>query len=259
MGCVVNGPGESKHANIGISLPGTFEEPVAPVFVDGALRTTLRGEGLVDEFITILDDYVERRYGRRPPQRCDVTSSRSRRAQPWHRRCPTTDGCPGIAADASRPFRDRVDGSSHRPAHGGRRRGHHRHPGRRRAARPADPGQPRVRGREPDAAGPDGACRRDRGAPGPAGRPAARSPSSSSPTSGPAPRRASTSSTAACRASIGRSAPSTQDYDVSTLVVDPTDVSSLPATSTFFPETGSTASMSPSRPAGRTRSRPSCS
>ncbi len=63
MGCVVNGPGESKHADIGISLPGTFEDPVAPVFVDGALRTTLRGEGLVDEFITILDDYVEQRYG----------------------------------------------------------------------------------------------------------------------------------------------------------------------------------------------------
>jgi (E)-4-hydroxy-3-methylbut-2-enyl-diphosphate synthase len=63
MGCVVNGPGESKHADIGISLPGTFEEPVAPVFVDGALRTTLRGEGLVKEFITILDDYVDQRYG----------------------------------------------------------------------------------------------------------------------------------------------------------------------------------------------------
>ena len=63
MGCVVNGPGESKHADIGISLPGTFEEPVAPVFVDGALRTTLRGEGLVDEFILILDDYVAQRYG----------------------------------------------------------------------------------------------------------------------------------------------------------------------------------------------------
>ncbi len=63
MGCVVNGPGESKHADIGISLPGTFEEPVAPVFVDGALRTTLRGEGLVNEFITILDEYVARRYG----------------------------------------------------------------------------------------------------------------------------------------------------------------------------------------------------
>ncbi len=63
MGCVVNGPGESKHADIGISLPGTFEEPVAPVFVDGALRTTLRGEGLVKEFIVILDDYVAQRYG----------------------------------------------------------------------------------------------------------------------------------------------------------------------------------------------------
>jgi (E)-4-hydroxy-3-methylbut-2-enyl-diphosphate synthase len=63
MGCVVNGPGESKHADIGISLPGTFEEPVAPVFVDGALKTTLRGDGLVDEFIGILDDYVEGRYG----------------------------------------------------------------------------------------------------------------------------------------------------------------------------------------------------
>ncbi|MGI8929616.1 MAG: flavodoxin-dependent (E)-4-hydroxy-3-methylbut-2-enyl-diphosphate synthase [Candidatus Limnocylindrales bacterium] len=62
MGCVVNGPGESKHADIGISLPGTFEEPVAPVYVDGALRTTLRGEGLVDEFIGILDEYVSKRY-----------------------------------------------------------------------------------------------------------------------------------------------------------------------------------------------------
>src|SRR5882757_1378458 len=67
MGCVVNGPGESKHADIGISLPGTFEEPVAPVFVDGALRTTLRGDKLVDEFITILDAYVEQRYGAAVP------------------------------------------------------------------------------------------------------------------------------------------------------------------------------------------------
>jgi (E)-4-hydroxy-3-methylbut-2-enyl-diphosphate synthase len=63
MGCVVNGPGESRHADIGISLPGTFEEPVAPVFVDGELRTTLRGDGLVDEFIAILEDYVVQRYG----------------------------------------------------------------------------------------------------------------------------------------------------------------------------------------------------
>jgi len=62
MGCVVNGPGESKHADIGISLPGTFEEPVAPVFVDGQLRTTLRGEEIVPRFLQILDEYVERRY-----------------------------------------------------------------------------------------------------------------------------------------------------------------------------------------------------
>jgi (E)-4-hydroxy-3-methylbut-2-enyl-diphosphate synthase len=63
MGCVVNGPGESKHANIGISLPGTFEEPKAPVYVDGRLFTTLKGEGLVEEFLRILDNYVEARYG----------------------------------------------------------------------------------------------------------------------------------------------------------------------------------------------------
>jgi (E)-4-hydroxy-3-methylbut-2-enyl-diphosphate synthase len=64
MGCVVNGPGESKHANIGISLPGTFEEPKAPVFVDGRLFTTLKGETLVRDFLRILDEYVESRYGR---------------------------------------------------------------------------------------------------------------------------------------------------------------------------------------------------
>ena len=63
MGCVVNGPGESKHANLGISLPGTFEEPVAPVFVDGQLLTTLRGESIVAEFLVILEGYVARRYG----------------------------------------------------------------------------------------------------------------------------------------------------------------------------------------------------
>ena len=62
MGCVVNGPGESKHANLGISLPGTFEEPVAPVFQDGALLTTLRGEGIVAEFLEILERYVAARY-----------------------------------------------------------------------------------------------------------------------------------------------------------------------------------------------------
>ncbi len=63
MGCVVNGPGESKHADIGISLPGTFEDPKAPVFVDGQLRVTLKGDRIVDEFVAILDDYVRSRYG----------------------------------------------------------------------------------------------------------------------------------------------------------------------------------------------------
>ena len=67
MGCVVNGPGESKHANIGISLPGTFEEPKAPVYVDGKLMTTLRGEGIVPEFLEILEAYVSRRYPAREP------------------------------------------------------------------------------------------------------------------------------------------------------------------------------------------------
>jgi len=62
MGCVVNGPGESKHANIGISLPGTFEEPKAPVFVDGRLVTTLKGDAIVAEFLRILDGYIEARY-----------------------------------------------------------------------------------------------------------------------------------------------------------------------------------------------------
>jgi len=62
MGCVVNGPGESKHAHIGISLPGTFEEPKAPVFVDGALKLTLKGDRIVAEFLEILDDYVAKRY-----------------------------------------------------------------------------------------------------------------------------------------------------------------------------------------------------
>ena len=62
MGCVVNGPGESKHANIGISLPGTFEEPKAPVYVDGALLKTLKGDRIVEEFLVILNDYVVRTY-----------------------------------------------------------------------------------------------------------------------------------------------------------------------------------------------------
>ncbi|MGH2358670.1 MAG: flavodoxin-dependent (E)-4-hydroxy-3-methylbut-2-enyl-diphosphate synthase, partial [Candidatus Limnocylindria bacterium] len=62
MGCVVNGPGESKHADIGISLPGTFEEPVAPVFVDGEKTTTLRGDDIVARFLEILEDYVAHRF-----------------------------------------------------------------------------------------------------------------------------------------------------------------------------------------------------
>ncbi len=64
MGCIVNGPGESKHANIGISLPGTFEEPKAPVYIDGEFATTLKGDHIVEEFQVILDEYVEKRYGR---------------------------------------------------------------------------------------------------------------------------------------------------------------------------------------------------
>ena len=65
MGCIVNGPGESKHAHIGISLPGTGEDPKAPVFVDGRLTTTLRGAGLVAEFLKMIDEYVESHYASR--------------------------------------------------------------------------------------------------------------------------------------------------------------------------------------------------
>ena len=67
MGCIVNGPGESKHANLGISLPGTFEEPKAPVYVDGRLLKTLKGEHIVEEFIEILNEYVESRYSADSP------------------------------------------------------------------------------------------------------------------------------------------------------------------------------------------------
>jgi (E)-4-hydroxy-3-methylbut-2-enyl-diphosphate synthase len=65
MGCIVNGPGESKHANIGISLPGTFEDPKAPVFIDGRLVTTLKGDHIVEEFKQILSDYVENKYAKK--------------------------------------------------------------------------------------------------------------------------------------------------------------------------------------------------
>jgi len=67
MGCVVNGPGESKHAHLGISLPGTFEEPKAPVYVDGALKVTLKGDTIVADFLKILEDYVGARYGAPAP------------------------------------------------------------------------------------------------------------------------------------------------------------------------------------------------
>jgi (E)-4-hydroxy-3-methylbut-2-enyl-diphosphate synthase len=63
MGCIVNGPGESKHADIGISLPGTGETPAAPVFIDGKKAMTLRGDAIVAEFKQIVQDYVERRFG----------------------------------------------------------------------------------------------------------------------------------------------------------------------------------------------------
>ena len=68
MGCIVNGPGESKHANLGISLPGTFEEPKAPVYIDGKLSVTLKGDHIVEEFQQILDDYVKSHYGERVTQ-----------------------------------------------------------------------------------------------------------------------------------------------------------------------------------------------
>src|SRR5437773_4729233 len=67
MGCVVNGPGESKHADIGISLPGTSEEPKAPVYVDGKLKVTLKGDSIVADFLKILEEYVETRYGATSP------------------------------------------------------------------------------------------------------------------------------------------------------------------------------------------------
>ena len=89
MGCVVNGPGESKHADIGISLPGTFEDPVAPVFIDGKLDRTLRGDAIVPEFLAILDAYIERRF---PAIAAGLTpvvehgSRRAARAVPFRRR-----------------------------------------------------------------------------------------------------------------------------------------------------------------------------
>ncbi len=76
MGCVVNGPGESKHANIGISLPGTGEAPAAPVFIDGQKTVTLRGDNIAAEFRQLIDDYVARKYVRKTP-----AADKARRAQ----------------------------------------------------------------------------------------------------------------------------------------------------------------------------------
>jgi (E)-4-hydroxy-3-methylbut-2-enyl-diphosphate synthase len=76
MGCVVNGPGESKHASLGISLPGTAEEPKAPVYVDGRLFTTLKGDKIVADFIKILDDYVESHYAAREKEKEEVGARR---------------------------------------------------------------------------------------------------------------------------------------------------------------------------------------
>jgi len=67
MGCVVNGPGESKHANLGISLPGTGERPVAPVYIDGEKSVTLKGERIAEEFQQLVEDYVAQHYARRSP------------------------------------------------------------------------------------------------------------------------------------------------------------------------------------------------
>jgi (E)-4-hydroxy-3-methylbut-2-enyl-diphosphate synthase len=63
MGCIVNGPGESKHADIGISLPGTGEAPAAPVFIDGEKRMTLRGDNIAAEFHVVVENYIEKRFG----------------------------------------------------------------------------------------------------------------------------------------------------------------------------------------------------
>jgi (E)-4-hydroxy-3-methylbut-2-enyl-diphosphate synthase len=67
MGCIVNGPGESKHADIGISLPGTGEAPAAPVFIDGEKRLTLRGEGIAREFQVLVENYIQQRFGAKQP------------------------------------------------------------------------------------------------------------------------------------------------------------------------------------------------
>jgi len=74
MGCIVNGPGESKHADVGISLPGTGEQPAAPVFIDGKKAMTLRGPNIAADFKQIVEDYIERRFGRGAVQTSDSSA-----------------------------------------------------------------------------------------------------------------------------------------------------------------------------------------
>ena len=84
MGCIVNGPGESKHADIGISLPGTGEAPAAPVFIDGEKALTLRGDNIADEFQQIVENYIEKRFGAqvaRPRRAMRTADRRARRAE----------------------------------------------------------------------------------------------------------------------------------------------------------------------------------
>ena len=92
MGCIVNGPGESKHADIGISLPGTGEAPAAPVFIDGKKAVTLRGAGIAEEFQKIVADYVANRYPKRAPGRCGRGRGRYP-SRPAHRRASCRSHC----------------------------------------------------------------------------------------------------------------------------------------------------------------------
>ena len=102
MGCIVNGPGESRHANIGISLPGTGETPAAPVFVDGEKKVTLRGENIAQEFVALIDDYVEQIC---PKRRISLRSAG--RSPP---RFPPLDGAQCLAPGAAVRWRAAVAG-----------------------------------------------------------------------------------------------------------------------------------------------------
>ena len=78
MGCIVNGPGESKHADIGISLPGTGEAPAAPVFIDGEKALTLRGDNIAAEFHALVENYIEKRFGAPPRPSSEAERAKSR-------------------------------------------------------------------------------------------------------------------------------------------------------------------------------------